>query len=261
MTLSLVPPRLSFPSPYRHIFGGNFSSTNGVVPRYFRDSRYFPSSSPRSRCALVCRASSAEGEEKYLDDELLRRIIGSKDADQVLDLISEYRGGSVGVVETDTCFSIIEGALDRNNTDLALSVFSAMRSSSFLGIIFGPFAFYFARMMNYRHSSTDLSADVILLKVLFSRYCWILCFLFARLMNAGDSSNDFLKIIESRFLVSVIRSISSPGTVRFFASVCRLRFATDVFYRMGTDLNLVYWFSVIRSSSAPNMARFFASDL
>ncbi|KAL1532203.1 hypothetical protein AAHA92_32240 [Salvia divinorum] len=62
------------------------------------------------------------------DDELLSRVSAAPDAAEALRLISEERG-SGGLVTASDCRLILSAALDRGNADLALSVFSAMRST------------------------------------------------------------------------------------------------------------------------------------
>lgn len=70
-----------------------------------------------------------ESNPRLLDEELLRRVSGAKDADEALGMIEEARGsGDPGVIETEDCHSIIESAFDRGDADLALSVFYAMRA-------------------------------------------------------------------------------------------------------------------------------------
>ena len=76
-----------------------------------------------------------EGDEtSVLNEELLSRVSATKDANEALEMIaqnqsesSEQRNG--GVVSGSDCRLIINAALDRNNADLALSFFYAMRSS------------------------------------------------------------------------------------------------------------------------------------
>ncbi|KAJ6814837.1 uncharacterized protein M6B38_138505 [Iris pallida] len=64
-----------------------------------------------------------------LDEELLRRVSGAKDADQAAEMIAEADGnGGGGVVTGEDCRSIIAAAIDRGNAELALSVFHAMLS-------------------------------------------------------------------------------------------------------------------------------------
>ncbi|KAI3900775.1 hypothetical protein MKW98_012499 [Papaver atlanticum] len=64
-----------------------------------------------------------------LGDELINRILSMKDADEVLEMISEKYQKDTGVVGTSDCCMIINSALERGNFLLALSIFSAMRSS------------------------------------------------------------------------------------------------------------------------------------
>lgn len=64
-----------------------------------------------------------------LNEELLRRVSSAKDADQVLGIVAEANSNvRSGVISASDCFLIIAAALERNNVELALSVFSAMRS-------------------------------------------------------------------------------------------------------------------------------------
>ncbi|KAL0331084.1 UNVERIFIED_CONTAM: hypothetical protein Sangu_1653900 [Sesamum angustifolium] len=76
-------------------------------------------------------ASSDQGKlpSDLFDDQLLGRVSAATDAAEVLLLIAEERRTSRGVVSVSDCRLIISAALDRGNADLALSVFSAMRSS------------------------------------------------------------------------------------------------------------------------------------
>jgi len=68
-----------------------------------------------------------------LDDEVISRASMLKDAGQVLELIAATStgNGEGGVVKCPDCRRIISAALRANNSDLALSVLAAMRSSSF----------------------------------------------------------------------------------------------------------------------------------
>ena len=66
---------------------------------------------------------------KLLDDELLTRLSGARDADEALEMIAERSERSGGVVDIADCCSVISAALDQNNVNLALSVFYSMRSS------------------------------------------------------------------------------------------------------------------------------------
>ncbi|XP_031377528.1 uncharacterized protein LOC116192955 [Punica granatum] len=69
-----------------------------------------------------------------LTDKLLSEVAGAKDSDEVLRIIEEQSGRSSGVVSVPDCCSIIAASLDRNNAELALSVFYAMRASFVQGV-------------------------------------------------------------------------------------------------------------------------------
>ncbi|XP_028794831.1 uncharacterized protein LOC114750399 isoform X1 [Neltuma alba] len=66
---------------------------------------------------------------ELLDQELLARIAAAEDANEALQMIAERSRKDEGVVCTADCCSIISAALNRNNAELALSVFFAMRAS------------------------------------------------------------------------------------------------------------------------------------
>lgn len=98
------------------------------------------SSSASGSCSLQ-RFSSAGGgdgagsseapDASSLDADLLRRVSGTADADQALDIVVESVGGpdaGAGALDASDCNTIVAAALDRGNFDLALSVFEAMRS-------------------------------------------------------------------------------------------------------------------------------------
>ncbi|KAI3951024.1 hypothetical protein MKW92_045562, partial [Papaver armeniacum] len=92
--------------------------------------------STRSYNIKVKSSSSDKGNEipeeldkNLLGDELINRILSMKDADEVLEMISEKYQKDTGVVGTSDCCMIINSALERGNFILALSIFSAMRSS------------------------------------------------------------------------------------------------------------------------------------
>ncbi|GMY30544.1 Pentatricopeptide repeat (PPR) superfamily [Fagus crenata] len=66
----------------------------------------------------------------FLDEDLLAKVSCAKDANEALDIIADKCGRSGGgVVEVNDCCLIITVALERNNAELALSVFYAMRAS------------------------------------------------------------------------------------------------------------------------------------
>ncbi|KAK8520924.1 hypothetical protein V6N13_077057 [Hibiscus sabdariffa] len=85
------------------------------------------------------QSNGVVGGTSVLDEALLSRVSAAKDADEALQMIaqskSESNGGlNGGVVSVSDCRLIINAALDRNNADLALSVFYAMRSSFDTGV-------------------------------------------------------------------------------------------------------------------------------
>lgn len=142
MTLSLCSPwfsRFSFPSPYK------YSSRNTTSLFYllftaestsFKNQPNFilsASNTVRAKASLSESgndvADNSISELLDDDDELINRVSAVKDADEALQMIAERTKRSSGVVTTSDCCSIISAALDRNNADLALSIFYAMRSS------------------------------------------------------------------------------------------------------------------------------------
>ncbi|XP_030951856.1 uncharacterized protein LOC115975280 [Quercus lobata] len=66
---------------------------------------------------------------QLLDEELLAKVSGAKDANEALYMIGDKCGRNGGVVGVNDCCLIITAALERNNAELALSVFYAMRAS------------------------------------------------------------------------------------------------------------------------------------
>lgn len=97
-----------------------------------------------SKTHLRTKASLSESESssgvvenpvsELLDDELLTKVSGAKDADEALQMIAESSQKVGGVVSVSDCCIIISAALERNNPELALSVFYAMRASFDQGI-------------------------------------------------------------------------------------------------------------------------------
>ncbi|KAJ0049535.1 hypothetical protein Pint_14921 [Pistacia integerrima] len=138
---------LNLPSP----FLSNFST-----PRFSKFYETFPINSNGNNTAALLsllfvtrsrpttmlrsfktRASLSESENgvvEILDEELLNRVSGAKDANEVLEMVAEKSQISSGVVSVNECCSIINAAIDRGNTDLALSVFYAMRSTFDQGV-------------------------------------------------------------------------------------------------------------------------------
>ncbi|XP_028084488.1 uncharacterized protein LOC114285622 isoform X1 [Camellia sinensis] len=107
------------------------------------------------------------------DDDLLDRISASKHANEALDLIAENSNRSLGFdrrkleskwwwcCERLNCCSIISAAFDRNNVDLALSVFSAMRSSFNSGAASGEMASFSQR---WKWSRPDIHTYTLLVR-------------------------------------------------------------------------------------------------
>lgn len=75
--------------------------------------------------------SSVSGLLEDDKDEVIKKVSAAKDSIEALEVIAEMTQRSGGAVSTSDCCSIISVALDRNNADLALSIFSAMRSTFF----------------------------------------------------------------------------------------------------------------------------------
>ncbi|KAM7279132.1 hypothetical protein ACFE04_006266 [Oxalis oulophora] len=75
--------------------------------------------------------SSSSSSSNILDQnhDLLTRVSSAKDANEALQIIQDSTQLNNGVVTASDCLSIITAAIRRNNTDLALSIFSAMRST------------------------------------------------------------------------------------------------------------------------------------
>lgn len=86
------------------------------------------------RVAKIIAAAEIESSVSGLlddKDEVIKRVSAAKDSNEALEVIAEMTQRSGGVVSTSDCCSIISAALDCNNADLALSIFSAMRSTFF----------------------------------------------------------------------------------------------------------------------------------
>ncbi|KAL9177467.1 hypothetical protein ABFS82_01G060300 [Erythranthe guttata] len=107
-------------------------------------------------------SSPEEGklESEILDDELLVRVSAAKDAAEVLSSIAAERCSSGGgVVSPSDCRLIITAALDRGNAELALSVFSAMRSSFDSGRVDGSMS-----VERWKWSRPDVHTYILLVK-------------------------------------------------------------------------------------------------
>lgn len=150
------PCLLSHPSPlfspsYNHsknlfllLFGKNLESATLSLSK-----KAAIGAPPRASISETPRNGVAEEEEDsllsssssscvvVLDEEMISRASRLKEAGEVLEMIAAEstakRDG--GVVTCSDCRRIISAALERNNPDLALSVFTAMRSSSFTQVL------------------------------------------------------------------------------------------------------------------------------
>ncbi|CAN6465729.1 unnamed protein product [Victoria cruziana] len=118
------------------------TTSNGVPPRTHTSllGRTTTSSSffPSRRCFNVGASRKEEtgvsepskkSDADLLDDELLSLVSGAIDADQALRLIEEKgrpQSGDCALSASDCC-AVLSTAIDRNNADLAVSIFAAMR--------------------------------------------------------------------------------------------------------------------------------------
>ncbi|KAH1075213.1 hypothetical protein J1N35_027541 [Gossypium stocksii] len=147
MSLSLASsPWLSHFSPPNTKFPDYYSPNNFTLFSLLLRSN--PLSSLKTNGPFKLKASLNETqsngvvkeEETFgLDEALLSRVSATKDADEALEMIAQSQSESGeqlsgGVVNVSDCRLIINAALDRNNADLALSVFYAMRSSFDTGV-------------------------------------------------------------------------------------------------------------------------------
>lgn len=145
MSLNLSCPcpwllRLSHPFP-------SFPKLCETIPNNHHTSLFGSLTLNLSNSHLRTKASLSESESSsglvenpvsaLLDDELLTKISAAKDAHEALEMIAESSEKVGGVVSVSDCCIIISAALERNNPELALSVFYAMRASFDQGISFG----------------------------------------------------------------------------------------------------------------------------
>ncbi|XP_016651391.1 PREDICTED: uncharacterized protein LOC103337741 isoform X2 [Prunus mume] len=127
--------RLSHSSPPLPIITTN--ATNALLFRIQTTSINFSK-------LLTTKASLGESESgsglaedsvsELLDDELLGKVSGAKDAQEALQMIAEITGRNGGLVSASDCCAIVSASLKRNNPDLALSVFYEMRASFDQGV-------------------------------------------------------------------------------------------------------------------------------
>uniref|UniRef100_A0A7N0RCP7 Uncharacterized protein n=1 Tax=Kalanchoe fedtschenkoi TaxID=63787 RepID=A0A7N0RCP7_KALFE len=108
-----------------------FSYSTGLLRCTFHPAKPNPTPNPSS--SFVTRnnassSSSAETDTQLLTPDILSRVSAAKDADEALQLIHQTSLPN-GLLTTAHCSSIISAAFTRNNPDLALSVYHAMRAS------------------------------------------------------------------------------------------------------------------------------------
>ncbi|GMH26724.1 hypothetical protein Nepgr_028567 [Nepenthes gracilis] len=163
-------------------------------------SSYLSFNSSLSRCVKVKSLLSESGNNnssvaEVLGDELMARISSAKDASEVLEVIVEKSKGNGGVLSTLDCCRIINAALERKNSDLALSVFNAMRSSFDQGFMEND-----TNVERWKWSRPDVSTSVSLVLGL----------------AASLRVSDALKVITDICRVGV-----SPGEEVHFGKVVR----------------------------------------
>nr|XP_043607999.1 uncharacterized protein LOC122579828 [Erigeron canadensis] len=85
------------------------------------------------KASLSDQSTVVDSGDSY--ESIISKVVSSaKDASEALQVFGEMTNRTSGVVTTSDCCLIISAALDRNNADLALSVFNAMRSSFNTGV-------------------------------------------------------------------------------------------------------------------------------
>ncbi|MFS8029843.1 putative tetratricopeptide-like helical domain superfamily [Helianthus anomalus] len=134
MTLNLTSPwpnRLHLHSTHHHRF--NETASNSQLFYSFRIPNYKNNNIKASLSESYHEGAVADGDDDDAgskDYELIvSKVSAAKDASEALQVFGEMSKRSGGVVSTSDCCEIISAALDRNNAELALSVFQAMRSS------------------------------------------------------------------------------------------------------------------------------------
>jgi hypothetical protein len=140
MILNISTP--SFPRTLPHPFYSSFKLSETYSNRN-NSSSYplFIFTKPLKFINLKASVSESQNEtsnsNNLLDQQLLLRVASTaKDADEALQIIADNSSTNGGVVSTSDCCSIISAALDRNNPQLALSVFYSMRSTFHQGFFF-----------------------------------------------------------------------------------------------------------------------------
>ena len=127
------PPLLSKLSPKP-----NYTTTATLLSLIFsfhKTAPFFSTSRTPSLKPLASSLSQSAADDDYnnsflsLNEDALSRVSAAKDANEALQIIAVITNKSNGLVSVTDCCGIISAAIDRGNSDLALSVFYAMRSS------------------------------------------------------------------------------------------------------------------------------------
>ena len=127
------PPLLSKLSPKP-----NYTTTATLLSLIFsfhKTAPFFSTSRTPSLKPLASSLSQSAADDDYnnsflsLNEDALSRVSAAKDANEALQIIAVITNKSNGLVSVTDCCGIISAAIDRVNSDLALSVFYAMRSS------------------------------------------------------------------------------------------------------------------------------------
>eukprot|EP00257_Ricinus_communis_P013586 XP_015571057.1 uncharacterized protein LOC8288044 isoform X2 [Ricinus communis] len=142
--LNLSSPLLSCPPHIPKLAFNNKSNFTLLSLLLSTSSSFKPSPFPPSRSfSSKSKASLSEDNGSSIpvpdlllsaNEDSLARLSSSRDADEALQLISEISGRRSGLVSISDSCAIITAALDRNNADLALSIFYSMRSSFDQGV-------------------------------------------------------------------------------------------------------------------------------
>ncbi|XP_020539565.1 uncharacterized protein LOC105645663 isoform X2 [Jatropha curcas] len=172
MTLNLGSPWLSRLSHPPHLplpkFSESYPKSNYSLLSLLLAATGFNHSIFSSSRVLKARASLSEGNSALdvllsNDEELLGRVSAAKDANEAIQIIADISNISSGVVSVSDCCRIIAAALDRNNVELALSIFYAMRSSFDQGVSeSGPL------LERWKWSRPDVSVYTVLVQCLAS---------------------------------------------------------------------------------------------
>ncbi|XP_024993369.1 uncharacterized protein LOC112527151 [Cynara cardunculus var. scolymus] len=138
MTLNLTSPWPNRLYLHHH----RFLSTSNEATQSLSKSQVFCNLRNYKNIKASLSESYHEGAVAAGDDDagngdfelIINRVSAAKDASEALEVFGEMTKRSGGVVSTSDCSLIISAALDRNNADLALSIFKAMRSSFNAGV-------------------------------------------------------------------------------------------------------------------------------